>query len=523
AVVPPGLLGAAQREGFEDRDDLGEQVERDGLAHEEGRAQAQALTGLALGRDTRDGDDRYAELAHEAELEEVEAAHARQMDVEDDRVGAFGLELAERGFGAPDHQRVVSEVEEEIAQQVAEVRLVLDHQHSHTTASLARPLLSDDARGSVAVRPPRDILVFWVDPRRRNQLSGYVPVFIFAVLIIAFGVVSLVVARLLRPGRPGVVKLTNYECGAEPIGSAWVQFPVGFYLVAHATDSAAGVERVQGSPGVGEVPSGARDRRQDLQRPRCDRRHDPPHARWLDRDDDDRQDLQLGAKVVDLAGDVRARLLRDRDDGDVRVPVRRRAFRDGPVGVAAPLGPHDRLRNRDDQDGADAQAHLRPDARPEVGGLHGLVRELRRPLPPRLPRREGGRPGRPGRCLRPGMPADARLADVRAAQTAGAGRRIPEDRQASDRLRSPVSMTAADASARIRETFGIEAAVEGATVTVVVPRESWTELATFALRELGAHYFNWLSAIDWKESGLEVVCRLENLDAGLVVTLRTRL
>ena len=63
-------------------------------------------------------------------------------------------------------------------------------------------------------------------------MSGYVPVFIFAVLIIAFGVVSLVVARLLRPGRPGVVKLTNYECGAEPIGSAWIQFPVGFYLVA---------------------------------------------------------------------------------------------------------------------------------------------------------------------------------------------------------------------------------------------------------------------------------------------------
>src|SRR2546429_8671238 len=24
----------------------------------------------------------------------------------------------------------------------------------------------------------------------------------------------------------------NYECGAEPIGPAWVRFPVGFYLVA---------------------------------------------------------------------------------------------------------------------------------------------------------------------------------------------------------------------------------------------------------------------------------------------------
>ena len=63
-------------------------------------------------------------------------------------------------------------------------------------------------------------------------MSGYLPVFIFAVLIVAFGVVSLVVAGWLRPDRPDAVKLANYECGAEPIGSAWVQFPVGFYLVA---------------------------------------------------------------------------------------------------------------------------------------------------------------------------------------------------------------------------------------------------------------------------------------------------
>src|SRR3989442_15350332 len=83
-------------------------------------------------------------------------------------------------------------------------------------------------RGAVLVRPPRAILDLWVDPRRRNHVSGYLPVFIFAVLIVAFGVVSLVVARLLRPSNPATVKLTNYECGAEPIGSAWVQFPVGF-------------------------------------------------------------------------------------------------------------------------------------------------------------------------------------------------------------------------------------------------------------------------------------------------------
>jgi NADH-quinone oxidoreductase subunit A len=63
-------------------------------------------------------------------------------------------------------------------------------------------------------------------------LSGYLPVVIYLVLIVAFAVVSLGMAAILRPARPYAAKLENYECGAEPIGEAWVQFPVGFYLVA---------------------------------------------------------------------------------------------------------------------------------------------------------------------------------------------------------------------------------------------------------------------------------------------------
>jgi NADH-quinone oxidoreductase subunit A len=63
-------------------------------------------------------------------------------------------------------------------------------------------------------------------------LSGYLSVVIFLVLIAGFAVVSLMSASLLRPSRPFRSKTDNYECGAEPIGSAWVQFPVGFYLVA---------------------------------------------------------------------------------------------------------------------------------------------------------------------------------------------------------------------------------------------------------------------------------------------------
>lgn len=63
-------------------------------------------------------------------------------------------------------------------------------------------------------------------------MHEYVPVLLFLVMIVAFGVVSLAVAAFLRPSRPDPVKLQNYECGPEPIGSAWIQFPIGFYLVA---------------------------------------------------------------------------------------------------------------------------------------------------------------------------------------------------------------------------------------------------------------------------------------------------
>ena len=63
-------------------------------------------------------------------------------------------------------------------------------------------------------------------------MSGYLPVVIYLGVIVAFAVVSLVMARLLGPIRPFAAKLESYECGAEPIGEAWVQFPVGFYLVA---------------------------------------------------------------------------------------------------------------------------------------------------------------------------------------------------------------------------------------------------------------------------------------------------
>ena len=63
-------------------------------------------------------------------------------------------------------------------------------------------------------------------------MGEYGSVAIYLGLIVAFALVSLAAARLLSPRRPSAVKSQSYECGAEPIGQAWVQFPVGFYLVA---------------------------------------------------------------------------------------------------------------------------------------------------------------------------------------------------------------------------------------------------------------------------------------------------
>jgi len=84
-------------------------------------------------------------------------------------------------------------------------------------------------------------------------------------------------------------------------------------------------------------------------------------------------------------------------------------------------------------------------------------------------------------------------------------------------------VTVSEAAAGVRERFGIEPAADGGVLTVPLPLERWTEFARFAQQQLGCRYFNWLSAVDWKADGLEVLCRVENLEAGLTVMMRTRL
>ena len=54
------------------------------------------------------------------------------------------------------------------------------------------------------------------------MIPGYLSVAIFFGLILAFAIVSLAGAWAVRPSRPSPSKAANYECGAQPIGEAWV-------------------------------------------------------------------------------------------------------------------------------------------------------------------------------------------------------------------------------------------------------------------------------------------------------------
>ena len=84
-------------------------------------------------------------------------------------------------------------------------------------------------------------------------------------------------------------------------------------------------------------------------------------------------------------------------------------------------------------------------------------------------------------------------------------------------------MTAADAAARLRDRFAAEPVLAGTTVDVTVAPERWAELGRFAHGQLGCLYFNWLSAVDWKEQGFEVLGLVESLGAPLELTMRTKL
>jgi len=60
----------------------------------------------------------------------------------------------------------------------------------------------------------------------------YVPIFIFAVFAMAFPVVVLWLAKLVRPSAPISTKLEAYECGIRAASDSRGRYTVRFYIVA---------------------------------------------------------------------------------------------------------------------------------------------------------------------------------------------------------------------------------------------------------------------------------------------------
>src|SRR3989454_12734544 len=65
-----------------------------------------------------------------------------------------------------------------------------------------------------------------------NPLVGYIPVFLFIALAFAFPIVTLLVARLIRPQTGGKGKLMPYECGVDPDSDARQRYAIRYYVVA---------------------------------------------------------------------------------------------------------------------------------------------------------------------------------------------------------------------------------------------------------------------------------------------------
>src|SRR6478735_8756616 len=65
-----------------------------------------------------------------------------------------------------------------------------------------------------------------------TYISEFGEILLFMVVGTLFILVTFLISKIIRPSRPNAQKLSTYESGEEPIGSAWTQFNIRFYIVA---------------------------------------------------------------------------------------------------------------------------------------------------------------------------------------------------------------------------------------------------------------------------------------------------
>ena len=62
--------------------------------------------------------------------------------------------------------------------------------------------------------------------------TNYLPILVFIAIALAFGGVTLLLGKILRPSRIYKAKLTPYESGSLPFSDARAPFPLRYYIIA---------------------------------------------------------------------------------------------------------------------------------------------------------------------------------------------------------------------------------------------------------------------------------------------------
>ena len=65
-----------------------------------------------------------------------------------------------------------------------------------------------------------------------EYLTKFLPILVFTVLALGFGLVTLALSYWAQPKYPEVEKLSTYECGSEPFSDSRMPFPVRYYVIA---------------------------------------------------------------------------------------------------------------------------------------------------------------------------------------------------------------------------------------------------------------------------------------------------
>jgi NADH-quinone oxidoreductase subunit C len=84
-------------------------------------------------------------------------------------------------------------------------------------------------------------------------------------------------------------------------------------------------------------------------------------------------------------------------------------------------------------------------------------------------------------------------------------------------------MTDVRARELLAAVTGVTVSGSGTPVVATVTPEHWLGAAHFAKDTLGCAFFSFLTAIDWKDQGLEIVAWVDNLEETLSIELRMKL